>query len=248
VHGGFVAEVHRLSGHPEQLRGLISGIKGKLFEEQYVSWLNHGHLPSGSHAEMAQHANNPAWDIAIKDSHGHVDHVLQMKATESADYVRHVFETHPHIDVVTTHEIFNKLADHHSDLVHLIDSGIANASLAEHAGMAVEQAGAAGVIAFHLPVLAVGLAVIMELECYRTGRQSLAEAIQEMSKRSLMALVAATFGWVAAAAAGKLIMGLPVAVMTRIAAGTAAENLESRYLLSQSIKQIRQSSTCLATI
>jgi hypothetical protein len=48
-----------------------------------VNWLDHGHLPAGYHAELAQHANNPAWDILIRDPHGHTDNLLQLKATES---------------------------------------------------------------------------------------------------------------------------------------------------------------------
>jgi hypothetical protein len=248
VHVDLVAEVRRLSGQPEQLRGLISGIKGKLFEDQYISWLDHGHLPSGYRAELAHHANNPTWDIVIKDSHGHVDNLLQLKATESADYVRHALDAHPHIDVVATHEVFSRLSDHHSDLAHLIDSGITNASLSDHTAGAVEHADAASHLAFHLPLLAVGVAVVMELQRYRTGRQSLSEAIRQMSKRSLVALVATTAGWIAVATTGKTVVGLPAAVLSRIAAGSVAESFELRVLLRQSIEQARQSSARLAAI
>jgi len=248
LNEGFVAAVHRLSGHPEQLRGLISGIKGKLFEDQYVSWLDHGHLPAGYHAELAHHANNPAWDILIRDPHGHADTVLQLKATESVNYVRQALDAHPHIDLVATHEVFNRLSDHQSDLAHLVDSGITNAALSDHAASAVEHADAASHLAFHLPLLAVSVAIVMELQRYRKGRQSLSEAIQQMGKRSLMALTATTVGWAVAAATGKTILGLPAAVVTRMAAGSVASSFESRTVLTEGIEQVKQSSARLATI
>ncbi len=248
LNEGFVGAVRRLSGDPEQLRGLISGIKGKLFEDQYVSWLDHGHLPAGYHAELARHANNPGWDIVIRDSHGHVDNLLQLKATESADYVRQALDLHPHIDLVATHEVFNRLSDHQSDLAHLIDSGISNAALTDHTASAVEHADAGSHLAFHLPLLAVGIAVVMELQRYRKGRQSLPQAIQRMGKRSLMALTATTIGWVVVAATGKTILGLPAAVVTRMAAGSVASSFESRSILTEGIEQVKQSSARLAAI
>ncbi len=92
--------VKHLAPNPHELAGLISGIKGKLFEIDYIDWLNHGHLPDGWTAELAHSANNPAWDIAIHDGHGHVAELLQVKATESLAYVREAIAAHPEIDVV----------------------------------------------------------------------------------------------------------------------------------------------------
>src|SRR6202521_211512 len=109
--------------------------------------------------------------------------------------------THPHIDLVTTHEVFGRLSDHQSDLAHLIDSGVSNSALSDHAASAVENADAASHLAFHLPLLAVAVAVVMELQRYRTGPQSLPQAIHQMGKRSLMALRATRAGWVVAGGA-----------------------------------------------
>jgi len=248
IRGSFVAEVQRLSGDPEKLRGLTSGIKGKLFEDQYLNWLNHGHLPSGFHAELAHHANNPAWDIVIKDSHGHVSDLLQLKATESADYVRHALDTHPHIDVVATHEVFNHLAGHHSELAHIIDSGITNAALGDHAASAAAHAEAASQLAFHVPLLAIGIAVVMEVQRYRTGRQTLSASLYQMTKRSFLAMAATTAGWIATVATGKTLVGLPVAVITRLVSGWVVRGLEVRHTLKESILRIRQFSARLATL
>ena len=48
-----------------ELVGFVSGVKGKLFELQYVDYLNDGHLPDGFRAELAGNPTNPGWDIAI---------------------------------------------------------------------------------------------------------------------------------------------------------------------------------------
>ena len=88
--------------------GLVNGVKGKLFELDYAGWLNHGHLPAGWTADLAHHANNPGWDIVIHDAHGQVDALLQLKATESLNYVREAIAAHPDIDVVVPHEIYEK--------------------------------------------------------------------------------------------------------------------------------------------
>ena len=70
-----------------QLDGFINGIKGKLFEIKYTDYLNDGNLSDGyqaamAQAAMAQSATQPGWDIAIRDSNGNIDDVLQLKATE----------------------------------------------------------------------------------------------------------------------------------------------------------------------
>lgn len=51
--GSLVAKINELRGDPDALRGLLSGIKGKLFEEDYVDFLNHSHLPPGYEAVLA---------------------------------------------------------------------------------------------------------------------------------------------------------------------------------------------------
>jgi hypothetical protein len=130
----------------------------------------------------------------------------------------------------------------------MIDSGIANTSLGDQAASAVERADAAGQLAFHIPVIAIGIAVVMELQRYRTGRQTLSAAIYKMTKRSFLATVATAAGWTAAVATGKTIVGLPVAVLTRWAAGWLVAILEVRHILKQSIESVRQSSARLETL
>jgi hypothetical protein len=94
---------------PAELVGFISGIKGKLFEQKYVQHLNDGNLPKGYEAILAESATQPGWDIAIMGPNGEIASVLQAKATDSVSYVQGAIEKYPHIDVVTTEEVYSHL-------------------------------------------------------------------------------------------------------------------------------------------
>lgn len=111
-----------------EVAGLISGIKGKLFEMRYVDFLNDGHLPDGYEAVLAESATNPGWDIAILDNNGITVNELQMKATDSVDYIKTALERYPDIDIVTTEEVYNSVVMHEfAD--NVINSGISNEEL-----------------------------------------------------------------------------------------------------------------------
>lgn len=112
----------------EELIGIANGIKGKLFEMRYVDYLNEGHLPDGYEAILAESATNPGWDIAVLDSDGYIVDELQMKATDSVEYIKNAFERYPDIDIVTTDEVYSKLMMHeYAD--NVINSGISNEEL-----------------------------------------------------------------------------------------------------------------------
>jgi len=114
----------------DQLQGLVSGIKGKLFEIRYTDYLNDGHLPDGFTAKMADSPTNPGWDIGIYDDHGNMSDALQLKATESAQYVQDALAKYPHIDIVTTDEVYSQLAmQGFAD--HVSNSGISDQELTD---------------------------------------------------------------------------------------------------------------------
>ena len=106
----FREAAREVANDPDRLVGFISGVKGKLFETQYVDQLNGGKLPDGFHASLAQSATQPDWDIQIIDDHGHVVDLLQAKATDSMGYVQQALTQNPQIDVVTTDEAFKEAA------------------------------------------------------------------------------------------------------------------------------------------
>ncbi len=151
----FSDAVGRMSS--DELVGLVSGVKGKLFELDLIDHLNHGGLPDGFHASLAQSVNQPGWDVQILDDHGQISELLQAKATESAAYVKEALERYPDIDVTTTTEVHAQLlAMGLAQDVH--NSGISEAVLqakvdaATHAGTAFD--------ASDLVPSSIGLAVI----------------------------------------------------------------------------------------
>ena len=126
VRGGetFADAVERIPS--DDLLGLVSGVKGKLFEIELVDHLNDGGLADGLHAELAGSATQPGFDIQILDSHNQVVDVLQAKATESVAYVQAALERYPDIDITTTSEV-------HAQLMALGSAElVTNSGISEH--------------------------------------------------------------------------------------------------------------------
>lgn len=131
-----LASKHSLSDHIDSLdasqqMGFISGLKGKLFEQKYTDYLNDGELPAGYVATLAESPTQAGWDIEIHNAQGDLDQVLQAKATGSVDYVQSAFEKYPHIDVVTTDEVYSQLVMQGVS-EGLLNSGISNQSMVDY--------------------------------------------------------------------------------------------------------------------
>ena len=136
------------------MNALVSAVKGKLFEQKYVAFLNDGHLPSDYHAELAHAANQPGWDIAIHGPDDHIASVLQLKATDSVDYVRHALERYPDIDVVTTDEVYSHLVMNGA-ADHVLHSGVSNADVTQMVTDSVD--GSTIHMHWDLPVISLAL-------------------------------------------------------------------------------------------
>ncbi|MDG1301470.1 MAG: hypothetical protein P8R37_07760 [Opitutae bacterium] len=124
----------------DELTGFLAGIKGKLFEQQYVEYLNDENLPDGYTAQIAEAANQPGWDIAIEGPNQELIEVIQAKATDSVGYVVAALEKNPQIDVVTTDEVYSQLVMSGASESMVTNSGITNASLEEVLAGAVDTA------------------------------------------------------------------------------------------------------------
>jgi hypothetical protein len=151
----FADAVSRMSS--DELTGLVSGVKGKLFEIELVDHLNNGGLPDGFHAAMAESATQPGWDIQITDANGQVSELLQAKATESASYVQDALERYPSIDVTTTSEVHGQL------LAMGLAQDVHNSGISETMLQAKVETAAQGGSAFDASDLvpsSIGLAVI----------------------------------------------------------------------------------------
>ncbi|MBN2717696.1 MAG: hypothetical protein JXX14_17735 [Deltaproteobacteria bacterium] len=121
----FVDKIQEFKDDSEALQGLVSGVKGKLFETQYVDTLNSGgFLPEGHVAAMADSPVQPGWDVEIRDDHGQIVEQLQLKMTDSLSYVKESIERYPDFDIVLPTDVFQDLSTNADIAAHLVDSGI----------------------------------------------------------------------------------------------------------------------------
>ncbi|MCB1633305.1 MAG: hypothetical protein KDI51_01880 [Xanthomonadales bacterium] len=175
----------------DQLLGLVSGVKGKLFELQFVDYLNAGALPAGYSASTAPSATQAGWDIQITDSHGKVVDLLQAKATESVGYVRDALEKYPDIEITTTSEVYAQLAAIGS-AEGVRDSGISEAALEQLVRSSVEDG--VGLDLVDLLPSAVGLAVIA-LSVFLDASISPAERVRAFGERGAKAGASSLAGY-----------------------------------------------------
>lgn len=151
---------------PDQLVGLVDGVKGKLFELKLVDHLNQGgNLPPGFHAVLAHGATQPGWDLKVLDPNGHVADLIQAKATQSADYVRQALERYPDIHVTTTHGVYAHLMAMGMGQ-HVSDSGISlhqlTGDVAHAATAASAQFHGISFVPSTLSLAIIGLSVLMD--------------------------------------------------------------------------------------
>lgn len=218
VAHSFTEEVSRLDG--DQLVGLVSGVKGKLFELKYVDYLNGGHLPDGFHAELAASPTNPGWDIAILGPDGSMRDTIQAKATDSVSYVLEAIKQNPQIDVVTTSEV-------HSHLVmqgfadHVIDSGVS-----DHAITAAVEDGVDGaVVSMHWTPSVVSLALIA-FSTYNQEGLSAYQKSRQFGERSLKSYLAYLAGGSLAVLSNTWWIGVIGGVGSRLILGTGRAKRE----------------------
>jgi hypothetical protein len=213
--GTLVAQIQELHGDPDTLRGLVSGLKGKLFELEYVDYLNDGHLPAGHVAELAASPTQEGWDIAVQDAHGELVEHLQLKATADLDLIREAIERYPGLDVVVPSDVFAHAAALDPGLAaHLIDAGIDLGDLTDQVGGGIDLALGGG------PDLVPegAFAFIAARAAWQlVRRRHPAKAVLgEAGRRAVKAGVAGALGGAAAWLAGPWV-GVPVSVVTRLA-------------------------------
>ena len=218
----FIEEVRVLDG--SQLPGLVSGVKGKLFEIEYVDYLNDGHLPAGYHAALARSATQPGWDIEILGPDGKMREVIQTKAAESVDYVKDALERYPHIDVVTTDEVHGQLVmQGYGD--QLISSGISEDSLQSAVQAATDDAA----LQFSWTPSIVSLALIAFSAYSKEGLDAYTKS-KNFGERSAKSYIAYLAGGAVAIATGTWWLGMIGGLGSRLLLGrghTKRERLKS---------------------
>ena len=223
----FADQIERLDG--QELIGFVSGVKGKLFELQYVEYLNNGHLPEGFHAELAGSPTNPGWDIAIIGQNGELQDTIQAKATDSTTYVKSALEMNPQIDVVTTSEV-------HSHLImqgiseNLTDSGISEVALTAEIEGAMD-----GVTASMDWMPSVVLFALIAFSAYNQENLSEFQKGRQFGERSLKSYLAYLVGGSLAVATNTWWIGLLGGMGSRYILGDGHQKLEQRKQLKQFI-------------
>lgn len=201
----------------EQLEGAINGWKGKLFEVEVERRLNAGewvgdlHLKPGQTVEIADKANQPDWDIKILDENGRVDDLLQLKATDSVSYIREALDRYPDTPIISTSEVADRLAGHHS----VASADISNSDLTEQVSDPLANAATD-----HSDIVLAGMTpvtVIFAAEAWKvlTDRASIDQALTSGGNRAAKGAVAAGFG-AAAALIGGPILGVGVTFLARL--------------------------------
>ena len=212
--GDFVGFIRSHEGDAAAINGIVSAVKGKLFEIEYVDWLNHGHLAAGAVAELASSPTQEGWDILIKDSTGHPIEHLQLKATESIGYIKEALAAHPDIDVVATHEVFSHLdnLDGSGLESHLIDGNMLNEHLGEHVRAEIDAAEMTP--EFHFPLIAFGMIALQNIKGYLEGKKSGKEAIRSGATRGWRTLVCRAAAYVSILISHEPVVGLPTSILT----------------------------------
>lgn len=208
-----LADLHEYSR--DQLRGIASAWKGKLFEILVRDHLNSGewvgdiHLEHGQVALLADSLNQPGWDLAIHNADGSTAEFLQLKAVASLGPIKEALERYPHFEIVATDEVAAMTADAHS-------SGIAQTDLNEQVADAMDIPD--HVLTDLIPL--VPFVVIAGTEAWRVhkGRQSTRDAVSNGLWRSAASAAAMGSGYLVHLADGGL-MSIPAAMSVRVAAG-----------------------------
>lgn len=225
---------HIRSLEADQQMGFVAGLKGKLFEQKYVDYLNEGELPEGFMASLAYSPVQKGWDIAIHNAEGNLDQVLQAKASESVGYVKEALEKYPSIDIVTTEEVYSQLIMQGIS-EGLINSGISNAEMVNHitTGLELDHAGL-GLEDFYPPVLT---AAMIAFTSYRNpDLYTLAEKTEAGGSRMGKAYFAYLLGGAVSAFTHTWWLGLGAAVMSR---ATADEGYR-RFELMRQMKKAKR--------
>lgn len=99
---------------PDQMMGIVNSAKGKYFEYLVADRLNAGErvgdiiLPDGYTAQLAESMYQPGWDLSIAGPDGNITEYIQLKATNSLNYIEDTLDRYPDIAILTTDEIADK--------------------------------------------------------------------------------------------------------------------------------------------
>lgn len=223
----FASAVRRMSA--DELPGFASGVKGKLFEIEYVEYLNDGHLPAGYSAQLAGSATQAGWDIQVLGPDAQVAELIQAKATDSVAYVSEALRRYPDIDVVTTSEV-------HAELMmkgladRVVDSGLSEVALQATVDAAADTAS----IQFDWMPSSIALALIAFSSYSKEGLDEYARS-KNFGERASKSYLAYLAGGVVAVATQTWWIGLIGGMGTRLLIGKGRRKWDQKAQLDQLI-------------
>jgi len=91
----------------DQIEGVVSNTKGVLHDMEFVRLENED--GDGVHAALFEATNSPDYDIQFVDSATGEQWEVQLKATDSASYVRDWMDAHPDGEILITEELASRL-------------------------------------------------------------------------------------------------------------------------------------------
>ncbi len=191
--------IDELAADAVSLQGAINAAKGRYFELLVEEKLNAGEavgelsLRSGEHFQLASTMTQPGWDGVVLNASGEVVESIQLKATESADYLRETLARYPDIQIVATSEAAERATGPLNGLV--LDSGIDDQTLERlvHNAFSAETTADNFLDAFN-PLLPLVLIAASEGYTVKLGRKSVEEAFANGLSRGKHSLTGTALG------------------------------------------------------
>lgn len=215
--GSFIANVKEHAHNPEELQGLLNGVKGKLFEIEVEKYFNDGNLHDGLHAELASSPTQPGYDILIVNNQTlEVEDRIQVKATDNLEYVKDALEKNPEIEIISTTEITQKINE--TNLSESVsDIGISDSSLENQLSDSVDTI-QADHIDFLIPIPTLGIIAISSLSQLRKGDNN-EVIIDRTIERTSKSIVSYYTGKLFLSLSGIPIVGVLASVGSRLLFG-----------------------------
>mgnify|MGYP000609930330 CR=1 FL=1 len=199
--------------NPEQLQGIISNWKGKLFEVEVRDKLNNGDivgdvsLGEGQYVELAESLEQPGWDLQIFNGDGSIADFLQLKATSSMSYINETMTRYPDIDILATSEVASLSQN-------LLDSNISNEELTEPLTNILDAN--ESLVDFILPGLPFLIIAASEGRKVFVKKTDWDSAISNAGSRAVKTGVAMGMGWLAFDFTGIGWLGLASSALARL--------------------------------
>ena len=90
----------------EQKMGVISGVKGKLFEIKVKDHLDNEFASQGLNVELAENVNQKGWDLVVKDQSNEPINYFQVKCSDNIDYITSSIEKYPEFIHIVPEDVY----------------------------------------------------------------------------------------------------------------------------------------------